>query len=281
MEGTRKSLPIWILPQLWGLDVPVAVLFWSLVCAAHMRIIMVSEGPILVVVTTVWVCTVCSRIYRAVIFKTGWYHHYYETRAVPMLLIATGAAFATVWMLVYYVGRHVLDFALVPGMFVLLALMCRNSQWGLFKLLFKALALGFSCMVPAFSLSFMAEPGQMLTFPPCWYLGILFFLFLSEKERWQHENAPCTGISNLLVVGLLMLLIVNAVASVSSPYPEVRSLFITIVVAAACLMILAKMQGDFSRHVLFAISWALMALPPLLGLLLFPPDYWGSCASIY
>lgn len=272
---TDSRIPFWILPQLWGFDVPVVVLLWSLICLAHLQITMITEGPVLLVAVVSWVCTIFSRVYNAVRYKEGWYSRYYESRAVPMLMMAASAGMAALWMFLYFVGRHVLFYGVLPIFFAgcscLFSFMRLKSASGLFK----GLALGFTCMVPAYCLSFLMGPLHMLGSAPCWYLGVLFFIFVRERFMWQADPAGRFDISNVMVVGLFALLVVNALSSVEAPLREERSLFITVVTAAACLMVLAKMRPNLKNEVLFAISWPVMALPPLLGLLLFPPGFWG------
>lgn len=268
MPMPPKAPSIRIIPALWGLDVALAAFCWAMCGVENMQITMVSEGPLLLLVASVWVYTILSRTHAAIRRRHGWYHDYYENHAVPMLLLALAAAAAGIWMLCFYVGKHVLPYACIPVFFLLLsAIPARKAT--IFKGFCKSIAFGFACMVPAFSMSFEQAAPNMFFCAPCWYIGILFFLFQQERTRWKETGTPHTH-SRLLICGLFCLLTACAFTAGRPSYFE-HSMGITIAMGAACLMLLAKIRPHLNGQSIFRLCWPVMTLPALLSVLLFSP----------
>lgn len=268
MSQSTKDPALRMIPALWGIDAAVAALCWSISATEHMQVTIVPAGPILLLVAGVWVYTVLSRLRAAIRRHSGWYHDYYENHAVPILLMALGVAAAGVWMLCYYVGRHVLAYAYIPAFFLFM------STWplgGALRGLCKSLAFGFACLVPAFSLSFEHPPIAMLFCSPCWYIGVLFFLFQQERKKWQEEDGGVHRHSGLLLIGLFCLLLVCSLAFDTKPHFE-HSMCLTIAMGAACLLLLAKIRPNLGSHAMFCLCWPVMTLPALLSILLFTPE---------
>lgn len=269
MPMSPKAPSIRIIPALWGLDVALAAFCWAICGAKNMQITIVSEGPILLLVAGVWVYTILGRTKAAIRQHSGWYHDYYESHAVPMLLLALGVAAAGVWMLCYYVGQHVLPYACIPAFFLILSL-APARKGSTFKGFCRAIAFGFACMVPAFSLSFEQSVTHMFFSAPCWYIGILFFLFRRERTRWKEDRATPHSPSRLLLFGLFSLLLICALSAGDQSY-FMHSMGITVAMGAACLMLLAKIRPNLNEQNIFCLCWPVMTLPALLSVLLFSP----------
>ncbi len=275
MPPSTREPSIRTIPALWGLDVAFAAFCWAMCGVENMQITMVSEGPVLLLVASVWVYTILSRTHAAIRRRSGWYHDYYENHAAPMLLLALAAAAAGIWMLCFYVGKHVLPYVCIPVFFLLLsAIPARKAA--VFKGFCKSIAFGSACMVPAFSMSFELTPLNMFFCAPCWYTGILFFLFQQERTRWEETGTPHSH-SRLLLCGLFCLLIVCALSAGRSSYFE-HSMGITIAMGAACLMLLAKIRSNLDAQGIFCLCWPVMTLPALLAILLFSPTEQGTDA---
>lgn len=258
-----------MLPALWGLDAAFAALCWAICATQCMQITMVADGPLLLLTASVWVCTILMRVRNAIRQSRGLYHEYYESHAMPMLVLAACVSAAGIWMLLYYVGKDVLSYAFIP-LVLLLPSVGLFRQDSAFKRLCRSLALGFACLAPAFSMSFEVSSLHMFFRAPCWYVGILFFLFQQERTWWQEDAVARNSHSRLLVVGLFCLLGICTLSVGGDSYFE-RTMSLTTAMGAACLLLLAKMRPFLNGRTHFCLCWPIMTLPALLSLLIFHP----------
>ena len=262
-----------MLPSLCGFDVPLTALCWGVACAALLQITMMTAGPLILLTGTVWACTIFSRVVKSISAPSDvWCPDFYRARMAPLLLLAGCVMLAAVWMLFFYVGQYLIFYVLVPVVMLLLAISPLLRPFPLVRLLCKAVAYAFACAAPAFFFSFTIDPLTMLFCKPVWYMGWLFFLFAMERARWRRETRS-THPPMAFTLSLGVLLLCCLYSSVTAPFFE-RSLCIAVAIGAGCLQALARMSSRWSREVLFALGWPAMALPALLGILIYAPEAW-------
>ena len=261
-----------ILMQLWGLDTPITTLCWAVACAALMQITMVTEGPKLLVAAGAWCWVMSGRLVAAIKSADAWQAAFYRSHMVLMIVLIFCVGMAALWMLFFEVGRHVLDYALIPGLLLILAQMCRGNVFHQTGVLLQNIAYAMFCALPAFYYSFSLSPLHLLTTAPVWYVGMLFFLW--EREREILRNPITDARASLFNTGALVaLLAASLISSVTAPMFE-RTLCITVAIGAGCLQALARLTPHLPKPLALAISWLTMALPALLGIILYAPESW-------
>ncbi len=255
--------------QLWGLDAPLAALCWGLAYASLMEITMMTEGPLLLLTSAVWLFTIASRLGNAAVAGRGWYVLFYRSHAAPMTIITLCVLAATLWMLFYYVGQIMLLYALVPAFVLVLGYLPILRRVPGLSGFFQAAAFALACSVPASFFSVIILPVELFFCAPTWYLAVLMFLYYLERSTWQAEEGDVPRSRRLLVQGGLILLFFFCLLSTgTAPFFE-RTLCETIAIGAACLWILIRLRPRLSKDSLFAIGWLVMALPAILGILIF------------
>ena len=261
-----------VLLQLWGLDTPITTLCWAVACAALLQITMVTEGPMLLVAAGAWCWVMGGRLVAAIRSADAWQASFYRSHMVLMIVLIFCVAMATLWMLFFEVGRHVLNYTLIPGFLLALAQVCSGNALRQTGVLLRNIAYAMFCALPAFYFSFTLSPLHMLTTAPVWYMGMLFFLWEREREmlRNQHTDARASLFNTGALVALLAA---TLIASVTAPMFE-RTLCITVAIGAGCLQAFACLSPHLPRPLALAISWLTMALPALLGIILYAPESW-------
>lgn len=270
--GEAKGTSKWLQLQLWGLDTPLTALCWSVACAALMQITMITPGPMLVVAGGVWCAVMLQRLLCAIRKPDSWQASFYREHLPLLLLLLFAVGMSSLWMLFFYVGRNLLSYAALPLGLLGVSLAFSGARLGQFRLLFKAIAFAMACAVPAFYFCFTLNPLNLLTTGPVWYLGILFYLMARERGnlRSGSRDPQSTVVSTLT---LLMLLTATLISSVTAPMFE-RTLCITIAIGAGCLQGFSRLVLLMPAHLGLALSWLSMALPAVLGIILYAPHSW-------
>ncbi len=254
--------------QLWGLDAPLAALCWGLVYAHLLDIPMITSAPLLLLVASVWLFTIASRLFRAVVQRRSWYVLFYRSHLAPMSMLILCVSAATLWMLFYYVGQILLDYAVIPFVVLVLGYMPLIRRVGGLRGLFQSAAFALACSVPAAFYSVLVTPVQVITFTPTWYLAILMFLYYLLRSSWLMDESAARKRGMVVSLGLVLLFVFCLMSAWAAPAFE-HSFFLTIAIAVACLELLVRLRTNLSQDALFSLGWLAMALPPLLGLLIF------------
>ncbi len=266
LDGQRA--PWWLIIQLWGLDAPVAALCWGLACATLMGIPMITTGPLLLLAAAVWLVNIASRLYRAVRQRKGWYVLYYRSHLAPMVLLVLSVTAAALWMLFFHVGQVLILYTYKPFLLMLLGFLPYFDHAETLRGFFLSTAFALACVVPAAFFSVLMTPGDLWTFAPAWYLAIFMFLYYLVRSSWRLEEDEARRRGLLVSVGLVPLFFFCLLSAGSAPVYE-RTLCLTIAMATACLELLVRLRPRLSQDALFAIGWLAMALPPILGMLIF------------
>ena len=262
----------WLLLQLWGLDTPVTALCWAVACAALMQITMITAGPMLLVAAGVWCGLMLSRLVAAIKSPDAWQAAFYRRNLSIIVVLLFGVGMATLWMLFFLVGRSVLDYAIVPALFLLLARLCHHATLHQTRLLLQSLAFAMLCALPAFYFSFSLSPLHMVTTAPVWYMGLLFYLWGRERQAIR-EGKTDAGFAFFNVGALIVLLVSALISSVTAPMFE-RTLCITVAIGTGCLQGFSRFIPRLPAAVALSLSWLTMALPALLGIILYAPSAW-------
>lgn len=262
----------WLLLQLWGLDTPLTAICWSVAIAALMQIPMITPAPMLVVAGGVWCTVMLQRLLSAIFRQDSWQADFYRGHLPVILVLLFAVGMATMWMLFFYVGQNLLSYTLLPLFLLVTGEGMAGSWFEQFGKLTKALAFAMVCAMPAFYFCFTLTPYHVLVTAPVWYLGILFFLMAGERERLRSGvRNPQSVVVNTLT--LIMLLAVTLISGATAPIFE-RTLCITIAIGAGCLQGFSRLTQFLPRHTALALSWLAMALPAVLGIILYAPHGW-------
>lgn len=277
MQGTMpphtdKENNRWLLLQLWGLDTPITAICWAVACAALLQITMMTAGPLLLVASGVWCVSMWVRISDALKSDDAWQAPFYRSNLalLSVLLLATGLA--TTYMLFFYVGRAVLDYCFLPAGLFLGSRLCSHPSLQAFRQLLQALGFAMVCAMPAFYFSFTLTPLHMLVTGPVWYLGLLFYLTARERRRLKTGESHAHD-AVLNTITLLLLLTISLLSSMTAPMFE-RTLCVTIAIGAGCLQGFCRLNHLVSPQRALALSWLTMALPAVLGIILYAPHSW-------
>ncbi len=254
--------------QLWGLDAPLAALCWGLAYATLMDIPMITSGPLLLLAASVWLITIVSRLYRSVRLQRGWYLLFYRSNFAPMGLLTFSVAAATLWMLFFHVGQLLLLYAYKPLALLALGMLPWFERVQPLRGLLFSMAFATACAVPAAFYSVIVSPHELWLFAPTWYLAILIFLYYLVRSSWQMEEDAARKRGLVVSVGLVPLFLFCLLSAGTAP-PYERALCLTIAIGAACLELLVRLRPQLSQDALFSLGWLSMALPPVLGVLIF------------
>ncbi len=261
-----------LLMQLWGLDTPITALCWAVACAALMQITMITAAPMLLVAAGVWCAVIVVRLRNAWASPTAWQAGFYRRNMALLLVLLLSVGMAALWILLFQVGRSILGYLPFPVCFYYTGLLCRSAHLKQLRLLLHALAFAMVCTLPAFYFSFSLSPLDIFTTGPVWYMGILFYLMARERERLRN-NSQDAAEAVVNTVGLIMLLVVCLLSSVTAPMFE-RTLCITLAIGAGCLQGFTRISSQLSQNQALALSWLSMALPAVLGTIIYAPHGW-------
>ncbi len=261
----------WLAIPLWGIDVPAAALCWGVAIAAFFQITLLTAGPLLLLAAMVWVFVLVSRVLGSLLNPRHLYAAYYRHCAAPMLLLGVGTLLAASWMLFFYVGQYLINFAMVPLLLVALAYLPGMSQ--ALRLFCSAAAFVFACAAPASFFSFLMSPLQMFFSPQLWCLICLFLLFNIERRRGQGDQA--SGIPSSLVTLGLLALFLSCCFFAWHVEAYQQGFYVTIAMGAAALQLLRRLRSRLPHYAWYAVGWAVMSLPALLGVLIYAPEAWG------
>ncbi len=258
--------PWWLTLQLWGLDAPAAALCWAWAYAALLDIPMITSGPLLLLGASVWLFAISARLYRAVVTRQGWYLLFYRSHIALFSLLILCVLAATLWMLFYYVGQILLLYAVAPTL--LLAFGRALHKIDVLRGFCYATAFALACSVPAGFYSVFVTPLELFLFRPTWYLALLMLLYYLLRSSWKLEEDAARKLGIMVSVGLVVLFLCCLFGAWNAPAYE-RPLYLTLAIAVACLEVLVRLRPHLSHDALFSIGWFSMAVPPLLGILLF------------
>lgn len=269
---SEKEARRWLQLQLWGLDAPITAVCWAVACAALMQITMMTPAPLLLVAGVVWCVNMWLRLAKALKSPQAWQADFYRSNVALLVVLQFAVSMATLYIMFFYVGRSVLGYMAIPLIMLLLARFCAHRYLQLVQQLLLGTALAMMCALPAFYFSFTLTPLHVLVTGPIWYLGLLFFLTTQERNRLRNEAGPAASpILNTLT--LLLLLTAALISSVTAPMFE-RTLCVTIAIGAGCLQGFSRLNHLIPPYVALALSWLTMALPAILGIILYAPSHW-------
>lgn len=269
---SQKSENQWLSLQLWGLDTPITAICWSVAVAALMQITMITPAPMLLVAGGVWCTVMLQRLYESITNQDSWHADFYRGHSPVILVLLFAVGMATLWMLFFYVGKSIISYIFPPLALLSLSMLLRGAILGQIGKLLKAIAFAMACAIPAFYFCFTLSPLHMLTTGPVWYLGILFFLMSGERERLRNGTKTTQSVV-VNTLTLFMLLAVTLISGVTAPMFE-RTLCVTIAIGAGCLQGFSRLAQLISPNLALALSWLAMALPAVLGIILYAPHSW-------
>ncbi len=260
--GSPRNLSM--LLSLWGVDVAVATLCWGLLVVEHLRITMLTVGPLLVLVSAVWLVVMLRRLVASARREqVSGEAAYYRSRVVPLLPLWVAVLCAALWMLFFRVGQSLLYFGMLPVCFLALGMFPILGRLRIYVAWCCAAAFVFVCAAPAYYYSFSLTPFHMLDSTPLWLMSAVFGLFFAE--RWSMGRAE--GIPIVLQVLCHLALFVCCVYWAVREPAYMRGFYVSLSMAVAALHVLCRLRPRVAEEAWSSLGWSLMALPALLGLL--------------
>lgn len=261
-----------MLPALWGVDVSLVALSWGVMVAALFGIPLLTFGPLMLLFAMVWVYTLAIRVLRSLSGRVMSFAEYYRGHAFLFLLVAFCALLATGWLLLFCVGKYLIAFFAIPLLFALGAHVPLLKRVPYVRELLESAAYVLACAVPAYFYGFRFSPLHMLFNKHLWCLIGLFFIFnLVRAEKMRYPNIPSGGISlglSLLFIPSLYAVCVHDVDSYEHQF------YCAVCIGCAAVHILSILRDKYPHTLCYIFSWPLMAVPALLGVLMFAPDMW-------
>ncbi len=248
---------------LWGADVAVASLCWCVFVAEHLRITMLTVGPLVVLSASIWLVVMLGRIVAALGGRTAGNAAYYRSHLAPLLPVWVAVLCATLWMLFFRVGQSLLHFGILPlcflgaARFPLLRHLREYVAWCC------ACAFVFACAAPAYYYSFSLSPLHVVRSTPLWLLAAVFFLFFSERQR----EACAEGVRGVLTVICHLLLFACCVNLAVREPSYMRVFYVSLSMSVAVLHVLSRLRSRLPEITWYALGWSLLALPALVGIL--------------
>ncbi len=264
----------WMIPSLWCIDVAIAALCWGVLIAALFGITMLTFGPLLLLFGLVWSYTLFSRVFRSLEGSMIMHADYYRQHAFPMLLLALCSLAATLWLLFFVVGNVLISFFIIPFIVSIIGRVPFLRKMPYLQELAQAAAYVFACAVPAYYYGFVYTPIGLLYNSHLWCLTCLFFLFNIERES-PVSLSEGEQKAAWVPAGLLVLFIPCAYHAFFGDSGGYEQNFYTVLcIGAVALHILSSWRAKCEPSLGFALSWGIMTMPALLGILFFAPETW-------
>lgn len=264
-RGEKCCVPLWLLPSLWGVDVPATAFFWGVAIARLLGVPLMTPAPMVLMVAAVWVAVLSHRLFVAFKGEGGWQESFYERYSALLLAFLLGGTLALLWMAFFFVERYFLSFTVFPVVLLLLGCMPLPGRFRTWRGLFLSLSFAFSCAVPASFYCFTMLPLEMAFVSPMWYMGFLFFLFYLSRREWRSKEKEN---SFVITVGLCALLTLCLLSARTESLFEANLCYM-VATGAACLQLLRHAVPRLGGDAVLAISWLVLALPAVLGKLVY------------
>lgn len=267
-------MPWWMIPSLWGIDVALVALSWGVMIAALFGISMLTFGPLLLLFGMVWSYTLTSRVIRALLGRQVPYAEYFRGHSFPMLLVSLCSFLATLWLLFFNVGKYLIAFFTIPLIVAITAHMPAMKKIPFYRELTLSASFVFACAVPSYYYSFLYSPVQMLFNPHLWCVICLFLLFQVERNR-PLKGSDEEKSADWVPAGLIILFVAFSYQVYRGGNTEYEHHFYSaLCIGAAALHLVTKMRNNVLPSTWYALSWGFLAIPALLGILLFAPETW-------
>lgn len=261
-KEANQTLPKWLLPHALGVDVAFAAFVWGGACAAFHYTNVLGAGAMLLLAVAAWGCVMLARIVRAVGDGGSRYASFYRNHLAWLLLLLFCAAMAALWMLFFYVGRGLLEYALYVSVLLFWGVIFRG---GLLGNLCRALSFSVACFAPAFFYDSQALPLALFFTLKVWGVACLFFLF------FMHRATLSTKL-NKLVSLISFVLFIWLVISIYNATPNERGFCCFMVLGLACVHLISRHVRKLGQDVSDALDWPLMGVAAVLGCMFFAPD---------
>lgn len=269
-DASPMSHRLFHLVSLWGLDVAFAALCWGMLVAAHLRVTMLTVGPLLVLVSSVWLVVMGARICAAILGRSEGGVAIYRRHLMPLVPLWVAVFAATLWLLCYHVGQSLLFYGILPFLFLAAGGAPLLRRMKDYTLLCSALAFAMACAAPAYYYSFSLSPLQVLQSKPVLLLAGVFFLFFAE--RWR--SSPAVGVTAVAQTVCLAALFVVCVYSACNEPSFMRVFYVTLCMSVAVVQGLFRLRPRLSVSRWYALGWGVMAFPAMLGCWIYAPEAW-------
>lgn len=231
---------------------------------------MLTVGPLLLLSATVWLCKMVSRLSRALSGQPVRYADYYRSHLAPMVPLFLAVLLAIFWTLFFRVGQYLLWFAFLPFIMLGTSGFPGLRRLPCFSAFFLSAAFVFACAAPAYYYSFSLSPLSMLMSSPLWVLVCVVLLFYNIRSRGTGGSAVGSVFQSIC----LLLIFVYCLLGLLRDPSYTHGFYLTIAAAVACLQALSRARSRLREDVWYAIGWPLLALPALLGIIVFAPEAW-------
>lgn len=277
-EGKYRSIPWWMIPRLWGLDVAVLALCWGVAYAALMQITMITGAPLLLLGALAWCGVMYLRLGAALRSADAWHAGFYRRNVAPLAVLLACVGMAALWLLLYYVGQNMLPLLAVPAVLYGLALWDRSGSTYVAPLA-RGCAFALACAAPACYFSFTRSAPEMLTSAPNWYLGILVFVY--TECLGAHGYAGRRRMSTVAAAAVICAVLVMSLLKARDAAGDEAAQMLTVAMAAGCTLAMVQLRrgrlakcSSTGRRIAEALGWLGLAVPAVLGVMQFAPEHW-------
>lgn len=255
-----------MIPHLLGFDFALLTLCWSHAFACILEINMLREEPLILLIGSVWLVTMLSRLSSSVRMLRHNERNFYSAKIAALSVLCLAVAMALLWLLFFSVSTVVLYYVAPLSFFIFLSML--PIFGGAAKMMLRAFAYAFACAIPSFYFAVTLSPFEMLSCAPIWFFGVLMFLFFQEHQLWRSSDEPHSSqcgakVSPYLVpIGQLMLLAICIYQAATSPAYE-QNVSLTLILGNACLAAISRLRSYYSPLVVDALRIPIMMIAPI------------------
>ncbi len=270
MENTSPSTHSkWHVLSFIGLDAAIFALMWAQCYVVLLDIPVVTEEPFLFVAISVWLSIMLVRLWRAIINRSFPTSDFYVNQMGLIAVVTLGVVMAFLWICFYYVSVYFMTFITLPLIFFILSHFPLLKRLEFVCVLLRSFAFSLLCVAPALYFMVTVSPLDALYYPPIYYLALLIFLFeLTRVSIMTQDKVLSARYGMITTIGLIFLLVV-CLSSAHTGMLYERGLYFSFILGCAVLEIISRLRTHLSAKTIYATSWLIFALAPLLAIYLF------------
>lgn len=261
-----RRRPWWIIPHLLGVDIALLTLCWAHAFACILEINMLRENPLILLIGSVWLFVIVSRLISSVRHIRDDERNFYTAKIAALSIICLAVGLALLWLLLFSVSTVVLHYVIPLSFFFFLSILpiFRGSA----RILLRALAYAFACAIPSFYFAVTLSPWAMLSCAPIWFFGVLMYLFFQEHEQWRTSDEMRSSQGGAVVsphlvpLGQFILLGLCIYQAANAPSYE-QNVSFTLILANACLAVVVRLRRYLSPLAVDALRIPVMMIAPL------------------
>ena len=258
---TSTRIPWWLSPSLWGLDTAFAAFCWSLYIAAHIHISVLNDASLFIVCGAVWICRVMTISAHSEDAQLARYNEYYKRWGIVIILLALGVIASIIWMMFYYVGQGFMVHIYIPMLMAGIYRLLKRTRMAIAASIALGAAFIFACEAPAGYYSISYTFIKQLSDKPFWALaGAMMLFFYDRRPDTSAQTTPQH-------IGILIAVAAYSLYHYHSAPPVQQDMYTIAIIALGSIHLLSRLRSRLSFDAWNALSWPMVALPALIGLI--------------